>query len=270
MIRANDPKRRSWLDIPADSDFPIQNLPFGIGYRSGDLPRALVAIGDYALDLAALQHAGMLDVPGLMADTLHKPALNEFIALGKQVTNAVRERVSDLLQHNNPTLRDSELRERALMPLADITMQMPVRVGDYTDFYSSIDHATNVGTMFRDPDNALLPNWKHLPVGYHGRASSIVVSGTPIHRPKGQTMPDGADKPVFGPTRLFDFELEVAFVTGKATALGESVTTAQAEDHIFGLLLFNDLSARDIQSGNTSRLVPSWPRILDRWCHPGS
>ena len=135
-------------------------------------------------------------------------------------------------------------------------MQMPVLVGDYTDFYSSIDHATNVGAMFRDPDNALLPNWKHLPVGYHGRASSIVASGSSIHRPKGQQMPEGAKKPVFGPSKQLDFELEVAFITGKPTALGESIPVDQAEEHIFGLVLFNDLSARDIQKWEYVTLGP--------------
>jgi fumarylacetoacetase len=189
-------------------------------------------------------------------DALHQPQLNEFIGLGKAVTKAVRERVSELLRHDNDELRDIELRETALMPQAKLTMHMPVKVGDYTDFYSSIDHATNVGTMFRDPDNALLPNWKHLPVGYHGRASSIVVSGAQIHRPNGQQMPADAKAPVFGPSKLFDFELEVAFVTGKATELGQRVSLAEAEDHIFGLVLFNDLSARDIQKWEYVPLGP--------------
>ncbi len=256
MSKANDPSLRSWVEVAPDSDFPIQNLPFGIGARPGDSPRPLVAIGDKALDLAALQHAGLLDVPGLRADVLHMPRLNEFIALGKAVTGAVRERLSELLRHDNAELRDNDLCNTALLEQKNLTMQMPVRVGDYTDFYSSIDHATNVGTMFRDPDNALLPNWKHLPVGYHGRASSIVVSGAEIHRPTGQQLPAGAETPVFGPSKLFDFELEVAFVTGKATALGERVSVAQAEDHIFGLVLFNDLSARDIQKWEYVPLGP--------------
>jgi fumarylacetoacetase len=256
MTRANDPALRSWVDVAPDSDFPIQNLPFGIGERDGDRPRPVVAIGDQALDLAVLQHAGLLDVPGLRADVLHQPVLNELIALGKKVTGPLRDRLADLLRHENDELRDSDVRGRALIPQRELTMRLPVRIGDYTDFYSSIDHATNVGTMFRDPNNALLPNWKHLPVGYHGRASSIVVSGTPIRRPKGQQMPEGADAPVFGPTRLLDFELEVAFITGKATELGESVSTAEAEHHIFGLVLFNDLSARDIQKWEYVPLGP--------------
>jgi fumarylacetoacetase len=189
--------------------------------------------------------------------TLESPVLNDLIELGKPVTNALRAHLAELLRRENPELRDDEdMRERVLIPMAETRMHMPVRVGDYTDFYSSIDHATNVGKMFRDPENALLPNWKHIPVGYHGRASSIVVSGTPIHRPKGQQMPQGADKPVFGPSRLLDFEMEVAFVTGKATKLGDSISMDVVEDHIFGLTLFNDLSARDIQKWEYVPLGP--------------
>jgi fumarylacetoacetase len=240
---------RSWIEVSEDHDFPIQNLPFGIFRTRDRSARPGVAIGDAIVDLSALFQAGLLNVRGLMASALTQPYLNDLIALGKPVTRGIRERLTELLREDNPELRDNpSLRERCLVRRLTSEMQMPVLVGDYTDFYSSIDHATNVGAMFRDPDNALLPNWKHLPVGYHGRSSSIVVSGTPIHRPKGQQMPDGADAPVFGPTRLLDFELEMAFVAGKATALGESIPTAQAEDHIFGLMLFNDLSARDIQT----------------------
>ncbi|MCK6649169.1 MAG: fumarylacetoacetase, partial [Bacteroidia bacterium] len=176
---------------------------------------------------------------------------------GKQTTNAVRERVSHLLNINTAELRDNkEARAKVLQYISNVQMQMPVKVGDYTDFYSSIDHATNVGTMFRDPNNALLPNWKHLPVGYHGRASSITISGTNFHRPKGQTKPNENEPPVFGPSRLLDFELETAFIIGKSTQLGESITTDKADDHIFGMVLFNDWSARDIQ---TWEYVPLGP-----------
>jgi fumarylacetoacetase len=248
---------RSWIEVSEDHDFPIQNLPFGIFRTRDRSARPGVAIGDAIVDLSALFQAGLLNVRGLMASALTQPYLNDLIALGKPVTRGIRERLTELLREDNPELRDNpSLRERCLVRRLTSEMQMPVLVGDYTDFYSSIDHATNVGAMFRDPDNALLPNWKHLPVGYHGRSSSIVVSGTPIHRPKGQQMPDGADAPVFGPTRLLDFELEMAFVAGKATALGESIPTAQAEDHIFGLMLFNDLSARDIQKWEYVPLGP--------------
>jgi fumarylacetoacetase len=248
---------RSWIEVSEDHDFPIQNLPFGIFRTRDRSARPGVAIGDAIVDLSALFQAGLLNVRGLMASALTQPYLNDLIALGKPVTRGIRERLTELLREDNPELRDNpSLRERCLVRRLASEMQLPVQVGDYTDFYSSIDHATNVGAMFRDPDNALLPNWKHLPVGYHGRSSSIVVSGTPIRRPKGQQMPDGAEAPVFGPTRLLDFELEMAFVTGMATALGESIPAAQAEDHIFGLMLFNDLSARDIQKWEYVPLGP--------------
>ncbi|MDZ7775337.1 MAG: fumarylacetoacetase [Bacteroidales bacterium] len=170
---------------------------------------------------------------------------------------------------NTNASADKKLKEQALYPHSDVEMLMPVDVGDYTDFYSSKEHATNVGTMFRDPDNALLPNWKHIPVGYHGRSSSIIVSGTPIHRPKGQTLPAGSEQPVFGPTKLLDFELEMAFITGKSTALGQSITTHNAEQYIFGLVLFNDLSARDIQKWEYVPLGPflskSFGSVVSPW-----
>ena len=181
------------------------------------------------------------------------------MALGKAVTRDIRNQLSDAL------LEDSDYADRAdqfLRPMGKTKLKMPVDVGDYTDFYSSKEHATNVGTMFRDPDNALLPNWRHLPVGYHGRASSIVVSGTPIHRPVGQTKPDPDQPPVFGPCKLMDFELEMAFVVGQKTELGQRISTKKAEEYIFGLTLFNDWSARDIQNGNTYPSGPFWPRVL--------
>lgn len=253
MVQANDPTLRSWVSVPEHSDFPIQNLPFGIFRVDGSYARAGVAIGDHILDLAVLQSAGLIDIP---QDTVRASSLNGLIALGKAVTVPLRNRLAELLSDGNEELRNHEVADKALIKQSEAEMLMPVEVGDYTDFYSSIDHATNVGTMFRDPNNALLPNWKHLPVGYHGRASSIVVSGADIYRPKGQQMPADADAPVFGPSKLMDFELEVAFITGKATELGESVSTAQAPDHIFGLVLFNDLSARDIQKWEYVPLGP--------------
>ena len=257
MIKANDPSLTSWVEVDPKSDFPIQNLPFGIFKTQSSSPRIGVAIGDQVLDLAILNKLGFLDNLKIDNSVFTNQYLNDFIALGKQTTTAVRERISNLLNANNAELRDNkEAQAKVLQYISNVQMQMPVRIGDYTDFYSSIDHATNVGTMFRDPSNALLPNWKHLPVGYHGRASSIVVSGTDFHRPKGQTKPADSEQPVFGPTKLLDFELETAFIIGKSTNMGESVTTANAGDYIFGMTLFNDWSARDIQ---TWEYVPLGP-----------
>lgn len=257
MSKANNPKLKSWVDIPPGSDFPIQNLPYGIFKTNDRQPRAGVAIGEFIIDLPVLAQAGMFDEIKFDKKALEQNTLNDFIAQGKPVTNAVRERISELLNADNNTFRDNaELKAKALVKQGDAQMLLPVHVPNYTDFYSSREHATNVGSMFRDPKNALLPNWLHLPVGYHGRASSIVVSGTPIRRPKGQTKADDADKPSFGPSRLLDFELEMGFIVGKGTRLGESITTDQAEDHIFGMVLFNDWSARDIQKWEYVPLGP--------------
>lgn len=257
MIKPNTPSLRSWIEVPAGSDFPIQNLPFGIFKTQSSSPRIGVAIGDQVLDLAILNKLGYLDNLKIDNAVFTNQYLNDFIALGKQTTNAVRERISHLLNENTPDLRDNkEAKAKVLHFQSNVQMQMPVKVGDYTDFYSSIDHATNVGTMFRDPKNALLPNWKHLPVGYHGRSSSITISGTPFHRPKGQTKPNENEPPVFGPCKLLDFELETAFIIGKNTALGTSVSTEKADEYIFGMVLFNDWSARDIQ---TWEYVPLGP-----------
>jgi fumarylacetoacetase len=257
MSNANNPSLKSWVEVKPGSDFPIQNLPFGIFKTTDTTARVGVAIGEYILDLSVVANSGLLDVIHLDKEVFLQSSLNAFIALGKPVTNAVRERLSELLSADNAELRDNKvLRSNCLILQSDAQLLMPVQVPNYTDFYSSKEHATNVGIMFRDPANALLPNWKHLPVGYHGRASSIVVSGTPIHRPKGQTKADDAPAPTFGPCRLLDFELEVAFITGKATNLGESISTANAEEHIFGLVLFNDWSARDIQKWEYVPLGP--------------
>ncbi len=257
MIKANDPALKSWIEVDDNCDFPIQNLPFGIFKTQSSSPRIGVAIGDQVLDLAVLNKFGYLNNLRIDDAIFTNQYLNDFIALGKPTCSALRQRISDLLNESNAELRDNkEAREKALQYISNVQMLMPVKVGDYTDFYSSIDHATNVGTMFRDPVNALFPNWKHLPVGYHGRASSIIISGTDFHRPKGQTKPSDAEVPVFGPSKNLDFELEVAFIVGKQTALGESVSTEQADDYIFGLTLFNDWSARDIQ---TWEYVPLGP-----------
>lgn len=256
MIKANNPNLKSWVEVSHGSDFPIQNLPFGIFKTKYLSPVAGVAIGDHVLDLVYLHENGFLDGLGLPSGIFNQRFLNDFIALGKKQTREVRERISELLQHDNTELKNNvAAREIALIPMNEVQMLMPVRVPNYTDFYSSEEHATNVGSMFRDPKNALLPNWKHLPVGYHGRPSSIVVSGTPIKRPKGQ-IKLGDDPPSFASTRKLDFELEVAFITCSETKLGSHVTTSHAEDHIFGFVLFNDWSARDIQ---TWEYVPLGP-----------
>lgn len=256
MIKANNPILKSWVEIPKDSDFPIQNLPFGIFKTKYLSAVAGVAIGNFVLDLVYLHENGFLDGLGLPSGIFNQRFLNDFIGLGKKKTREVRERISELLQHDHNELKNNVgAREIALIPMNEVQMLMPVRVPNYTDFYSSEEHATNVGSMFRDPKNALLPNWKHLPVGYHGRPSSIVVSGTPIKRPKGQ-IKLGEDPPSFASTRKLDFELEVAFITCAETKLGSHITTQQAEDNIFGFVLFNDWSARDIQQWEYVPLGP--------------
>ncbi len=257
MIKANNPKLKSWLEIPPGSDFPIQNLPFGIFKTDLGSPSAGVAIGDYVLDLAYLHEHGYFNRLNLPSGIFNHLYLNIFFALGKRKVSDVRERISELLQHDNDELRLNIIaREVALISIEEVQLLMPIRIPNYTDFYSSEEHATNVGSMFRDPKNALLPNWKHMPVGYHGRASSIVVSGTPIQRPRGQVKPADTDLPVFCPTNKLDFELEVAFITCKETTMGESIHTADAEDYIIGFVLFNDWSARDIQQWEYVPLGP--------------
>ncbi|MDX1476491.1 MAG: fumarylacetoacetase [Saprospiraceae bacterium] len=251
----NDYSLTSWVEVPPDSDFPIQNLPFGV-FRYGQRgPSACSIIGDQIIDLVALHAEGLLPVPGVNRAVLEQPYLNDFIALGKSTANAVRAALTEVLKSEAGT-SVRETVTKCLVPVQQAEMCLPVKVGDYTDFYSSKEHATNVGSMFRDPANALLPNWLHLPVGYHGRASSIVVSGTPVKRPYGQTMPEGATSPQYGPSRLLDFELEMGFIIGKPNQLGTQITTAEAEEHIFGLVLFNDWSARDIQKWEYVPLGP--------------
>lgn len=252
MINTNDPNLKSWVNVPQGSDFPIQNLPYGI-FDDGKGARAGVAIGEHILDLAAVAQKGGFDGIDFDATVFSSATLNAFMGCGKAIWTAVRERISTLLQVGN----DFQANEgEVLVAMAEAKLLMPVQVGDYTDFYSSIEHATNVGMMFRGKDNALMPNWKHLPVGYHGRASSIVVSGTDLHRPKGQTMPPNAEKPVYGASKRMDFELEMAFIIGKNTEIGDTVSTADAEEHIFGFVLFNDWSARDLQKWEYVPLGP--------------
>ena len=238
------------INVPENSDFSIHNIPFGIFSTSNRSPRAGVAIGEHILDLVEV---AKLNVFNFDTSVLKKDTLNDFIALGKTITSKVRTNIQELLQDNTSVLKG---KPDVFVKQADAQMHLPIKIGDYTDFYSSIEHATNVGTMFRDPSNALLPNWKHIPVGYHGRASSIVISGKDIHRPKGQTIPKDADTPIYGPSQRVDFELEMGFITGKNTALGDSITTDTAEDYIFGMVLFNDWSARDIQKWEYVPLGP--------------
>lgn len=244
---------KSWVEVNANSDFSLQNLPFGIFSTSKKSPRVGVAIGDRIIDLVELNKNKFIQINENLVDNEY---LNDFMAEGREFASKIRLRIMNLLKEDNTELKDAVSRGNIMVNTAEATMHMPVKVGDYTDFYSSEDHARNVGTMFRDPDNALLPNWKHLPVGYHGRASSIVVSPAAIHRPKGQTKADDADLPSFGPTRLFDFELEMAFITCKKTKLGESISVNDAENAIWGMVIFNDLSARDIQKWEYVPLGP--------------
>ena len=254
-IRANDPGRKSWVEVPAGSDFPIQNLPFGV-FRTkiNPTPRVCTAIGDYVVDLNVLDQLAYFEELELPNGIFHNRYLNDLMALGREKVRALRERIADLLDDSNDEAQTQGW--HFLHPVEKVELLMPIQVGDYTDFYSSREHATNVGSMFRDPANALMPNWLHLPVGYHGRASSIVVSGTPIRRPVGQMLPQGADQPVYGPSRLLDFELEMAFVVGTPNELGQPIPIEKAEDHIFGMMLFNDWSARDIQKWEYVPLGP--------------
>ncbi|MEL6975245.1 MAG: fumarylacetoacetase [Bacteroidota bacterium] len=238
------------IDIPKNSDFSIHNLPFGIFSTADRSPRTGVAVGEHILDLAALAE---FDVFDFNTAVFEKDVLNDFISLGKEITKRVRKNIQYWLQDDHSVLAG---KPELFVKQSDAQMHMPVYVGDYTDFYSSIEHATNVGKMFRDPENALLPNWKHIPVGYHGRASSIVVSGEPIRRPNGQTLPKDSKTPVFGPTQRLDFELEMGFICGGNTEMGDIISTQNAENHIFGLVLFNDWSARDIQKWEYVPLGP--------------
>jgi fumarylacetoacetase len=261
---------KSWLTISEESDFGIENIPFGI-VQTGDGTSIATRIGDTVVKLNVLAANGFfdqLDIEDLWVFSAN--VLNPFIDLGKPTTNAVRRRLQFLLSDDCSELSSQpDLCKQAYTEAGKAIMLMPVAVGDYTDFYSSIEHATNVGIMFRDPANALFPNWKHLPVGYHGRSSSIVVSGTNFHRPKGQTKPAEDAELVFGPSRQLDFELEMAFISCGSTELGQSIAVSEAEEHIFGLVLFNDLSARDIQKWEYVPLGPflskSFASIVSPW-----
>lgn len=245
----------SFVSYDADCPFPIQNLPYGVFKNSAGEQHIGVAIGDRVLDLHRIAEAELFSSPQV-AEALKQPLLNDFMGLGRNAWKEARATITSLLSESNATLRDNaELRAAALVPQSSVQMVMPARVGDYTDFYSSREHATNVGTMFRGKDNALQPNWLHLPVGYHGRASSVVVSGTPLHRPCGQLKPAEGD-PVWGTCKLLDFELEMAFFVGPSNELGHRIDIANANEHIFGLVVMNDWSARDIQKWEYVPLGP--------------
>jgi fumarylacetoacetase len=254
---ANDPSRKSWLPVEKNTDFPIQNIPFGVFLTKDDVITIGTRIGDFAIDMGALQQLNYFEGIELTDDMFMQDNLNDFISDGRKTWRLVRNRLAELFDENNAKLRDNaEHRDIIIFEIDVIEMLLPVQIGDYTDFYSSKEHATNVGMMFRDPENALLPNWLHLPVGYHGRSSTIVPSGVSVHRPKGQTLPNGATDPVFGPSKLVDFELEMAFITTDANVMGESVSVDEAEEYIFGMVLFNDWSARDIQKWEYVPLGP--------------
>jgi fumarylacetoacetase len=257
QLAENDPSLHSFVPVPEGSDFPIQNLPYGVFSTVGDERQRLgVAIGDYVLDLSVLADADLLTIDGVDAAVFYANTLNPFMALGKVAWRAVRAQISVLLREETAALRDdSALREKALVSMTDVKMHLPIKVSGYTDFYSSIEHATNVGTMFRGKDNALMPNWRHLPVGYDGRASSVVVSGTDLHRPCGQIKP-GDDAPAYSPSQKMDTEVELAFIVGVGSELGEPIAIDAAEDHVFGAVILADWSARDIQKWEYVPLGP--------------
>ena len=256
-IKANDPSLKSWLEISRESDFPIQNLPFGIYSTKNKTKRVGVAIGDKILDLFKLHELRYLDSLSFCEHCFSNEFLNRMMGHGKNEISLLRNRVSDLLNIKNDELFKNKAHlDLVLDSQINAEMHLPVKIGDYTDFYSSEQHAFNVGSMFRDPNNALLSNWKHIPVAYHGRSSSIIPSGMPIHRPKGQQKLDSHENPIFGASKLLDFELEMGFITFDGKPLGEQISTKEADDYIFGMCLFNDWSARDIQKWEYIPLGP--------------
>ncbi|UVI30627.1 fumarylacetoacetase [Paenibacillus spongiae] len=266
---------RSFIEVEPDSHFPIQNLPYGVFRpRQGGLPRIGVAIGNYVLDLAALDRAGCFDKTAVSGKAVFaRPSLNAFMAMGRPVWSELRSAIGRLLDAEEPTLRDNEkLRTAALHLQSEVEMLLPAEIGDYTDFYASKAHATHVGIMFRGKENALMPNWLHLPVGYHGRASSVVISGTEVRRPHGQMKPLDSAVPVFGPSRQLDFELEMGWLIGTGNEQGMPIPIEEAEDHIFGLVLVNDWSARDIQAWEYQPLGPflgkNFATSLSPWVVP--
>ena len=256
-IKANDSSLKSWLEISRESDFPIQNLPFGIYSTKNKTKRVGVAIGEYILDLSQLLKLGYLDSLSFCEHCFSNEYLNRMMGHGKLEIRDLRNRISELINVENPELsQNKEAVTKVLDLQIESEMHLPVKIGDYTDFYSSEQHAFNVGSMFRDPDNALLPNWKHIPVAYHGRSSSIIPSGKDVIRPKGQQKLDDNENPIFGASKLLDFELEMGFVTFQGKPLGNTISTEEADEFIFGMCLFNDWSARDIQKWEYVPLGP--------------
>lgn len=269
------PSLSSFLEVDAHHPFPIQNLPYGVFLPpNSTVPRVGVAIGDHVLDLATLNEEGIFDAPELRdARPFAQSTLNGFMALGPSAWAPVREQIQTLLRADTAALRDDpSLREQVLHPRTDVSLRLPVDVGDYTDFYSSKYHATNVGVMFRGIENALRDNWVHQPVAYHGRASSVILSGHDVRRPCGQTRPNTDEPPVFGPSQLLDFELETGFFVGNGNELGTPIPIDEASDHIFGMVLVNDWSARDLQNWECDPLGPflgkSFATTISPWVVP--
>ena len=256
-IKANDSSLKSWLEISRESDFPIQNLPFGIYSTKNKTKRVGVAIGNQILDLSQLLKLGYLDSLSFCEHCFSNEYLNRMMGHGKLEIRDLRNRISELLNVENPELsQNKEAIAKVLDLQIESEMHLPLKIGDYTDFYSSEQHAFNVGSMFRDPANALLPNWKHIPVAYHGRSSSIIPSGQDVVRPKGQQKLDDNKNPIFGASKLLDFELEMGFITFQGKPLGNTISTKEADEYIFGMCLFNDWSARDIQKWEYVPLGP--------------
>lgn len=252
MIKANNPLLKTWLEVPKNSDFPIQNIPFGVAKYNNEVFVA-TRIGDTVINLYEVAKLGHFNID---SEVFNSCRLNDFILLGKQATRDVRNEISDIFVDTNELAKNKVELKNALIKADDVEMLLPIAIGDYTDFYSSEQHAFNVGCLFRDPDNALMPNWKHIPVGYHGRSSSILPSGVDFHRPKGQRKAPTDEMPTFGQSNLLDFELETAFFTYEGKPIGDSISTDEADDYIFGMALLNDWSARDIQGWEYVPLGP--------------
>ena len=256
-LSANNPTLKSWVEVSENSDFPIQNLPFGVFSTKTKSKRVGVAIGNQILDLANLYELGYLSSLSFCEHCFNNEFLNRMMGHGKIEIRELRNRISELLNISNDELYKDKKHLKLVLDLqSSATMHLPIKIGDYTDFYSSEQHAFNVGSMFRDPNNALLPNWKHIPVAYHGRSSSIIPSGQDVIRPKGQQKQDESENPIFGASKLLDFELEMGFITFEGKPLGEQIFTEEADDFIFGMCLFNDWSARDIQKWEYVPLGP--------------
>ena len=254
MLSANNTERKSWINYDNNCDFPIQNIPFGVFKTNQNDYHIATIIGETVISIKNLEKEGYFNKINLLKHTFQEPNLNKFLEHDKSIWREVRNKIAEIFDIKN-NFKTKILNQNILFD-KNIKMVLPVKIGDYTDFYSSKDHATNVGKMFRDPENALLPNWLHIPVGYHGRSSSIVISGTDVKRPSGQILNKESNKPIFSKSKLLDFELEMAFITGKSNKLGESIDIKKAEDYIFGLCLFNDWSARDIQKWEYVPLGP--------------